>query len=92
VEEFERPQVGEFEVTIRDKSHAWGLYPVVTGNHLHSRGDFRAPALMTQTHKKDVKRFRANLRTEMDGAAIYDELAAAESNSADGTSSSNWLW
>lgn len=36
---------------------------------------------MTQDHKKDVKRFRANLRDEMDGAALYEELAAAESNS-----------
>jgi hypothetical protein len=77
---------------VPNKSHAWGLYPVVTGNHLHSRRDLKAPALRTQTHKKDFKRFRANLRAEMDEAAIYDELAAAESNSTDGTSSSNWLW
>jgi len=41
----------------------------------------RTTALMTQDHKKDVKRFRANLRDEMDGAALYEELAAAESNS-----------
>src|SRR5260370_14922852 len=39
-------------------------------------------ALMTQEGKSDIKRFRANLRDELDGAALYDELAAAEPNAA----------
>jgi VIT1/CCC1 family predicted Fe2+/Mn2+ transporter len=37
---------------------------------------------VTQAHKSDIKRFRANLRDEMDGAALYEELAAAEPNTA----------
>lgn len=35
---------------------------------------------MTQKRKSDIRRFRANLRDELDGAALYDELAAAEPN------------
>src|SRR5579864_7557377 len=42
----------------------------------------RTTAPMTQHHKSDIKRFRANLRDEMDGAALYEELAAAEPNSS----------
>lgn len=43
---------------------------------------FTTAALMTRPHQSDVKRFRANLRDELDGAALYEELAAAEPNQA----------
>jgi vacuolar iron transporter family protein len=37
---------------------------------------------MSQTRKSDIKRYMTNMKDELDGAALYDELAKAESNPA----------
>jgi vacuolar iron transporter family protein len=37
---------------------------------------------MSQTRKSDIKRYLTNMKDELDGAALYDELARVESNPA----------
>src|SRR5690348_15822526 len=60
----------------RQASKEWDIVgePVLNGPVM----DAPASGTSTPTIKTDLKRFRANLRDELHGAAVYDALAAAE--------------